>query len=129
MSLLIALVHNTIPEILGAMHIPKKESKEKMNLKVEIFIAPAIALLRIVAWTYHTHFFLLRMLDFWKSCCSQSIPKVFLVCSHQVPNELLTHFSSAQCVHNVTSLCPICFALCFALGTYIDLWINKCPPL
>jgi len=57
MSLLINLVHTTIPEILGAMHIPKKESKEKMNLKVENFIDLAIALLRIVAWTYHTHFF------------------------------------------------------------------------
>jgi hypothetical protein len=57
MSLLITLVRSNILEILGAMHIPEKESKEKMNLKVENFIAPAIALLRIVAWTYHTHFF------------------------------------------------------------------------
>jgi hypothetical protein len=47
-------------------------------------------------------------------------PLLFPKCSHKVLNELLTYFSSAQCVPNVTSFCPICFALCFALGTYID---------
>jgi hypothetical protein len=44
MSLLITLIRNTIPKILGATHTPKKEGKEKMNMKVGIFFAPAIAL-------------------------------------------------------------------------------------
>jgi hypothetical protein len=44
MLLLIIVVHNTIPKILGSMHIPKKEGKEKMNLKIEKNLAPAIAL-------------------------------------------------------------------------------------
>jgi hypothetical protein len=32
------------PKILGATQIPKKEGKEKMNLKVEKLLAPTIAL-------------------------------------------------------------------------------------
>jgi hypothetical protein len=69
------------------------------------------------------YFLLRRMLDFWNFCCSQNVFSVFSSSSQWIIDMFFKCAMCSQC----PSLCPIRFALWFALGSYIDGWINKYP--